>query len=360
VICARSKLLATVSGGAMASVLLDEDAVLEALESAGADGVVPAVLTSPASTVVSGDAGQIAALVATWEAQGVTARVIDVDVASHSPAVDPVLPRLAEALAEVPAASWKVPFYSTVTADPRQPGIVDGGYWVRNQRAAVRFRHAVDAALADGHRVFVECTAHPLAVRPILDTARAANITDLVAVGTLRQDADDHDAFLGHLGRLHCAGLPVDWAAHYGDGELVPAPTIAWDRRRHGGDETPYRLVPPNLVGAGQHPLLGGHVHDPDRPGRHLWQTPISPARVPWLADHRVSGVPVMPGTGFVEMMLAAAAEALATPTVAARDVRVLAPLVLDPEPTVTTHLTVTAEGTTVEIRTHDADRLLR
>ncbi len=38
------------------------------------------------------------------------------------------------------------------------------------------------------------------------------------------------------------------------------------------------------------------------------------PNVVPWLADHKVHGQPVMPGTGFGEIALAAASEALGLP----------------------------------------------
>ncbi|MET9418698.1 type I polyketide synthase [Streptomyces klenkii] len=351
VICRRSALLATISGGAMASVLLGADEVRAAIERAGADGVSLAVLTSPTSTVVSGDATQIAALVRTWKANGIAARMIDVDVASHSSQVDPILADLTTALADLPPVVPGGGFFSTVSADPLSPGPLDSGYWARNQRGTVRFQAAVSAALAAGHRLFIECTAHPLAVRPILETAQANDITDAVAVGTLRQDADDTDASLSHLAAVHCAGYDrIDWGTHYGDGRLADLPTTAWRRTRHGGDDVPYRLVAPHLVGAGQHPLLGGHVHDPDTPERHLWQTPISPHRLPWLGDHQVAGVPVLPGTGFAEMALAAGAQVFGTDRIALEGLRAQAPLVLDPEPTVTTRLTVQGQQAQAEV----------
>ncbi|MFC9932196.1 SDR family NAD(P)-dependent oxidoreductase [Streptomyces sp. NPDC127190] len=357
VICRRSALLATISGGAMASVMLGAAQAQAAIDEAGADGVTLGVLTSPGITVVSGDAVQIAALVERWEADGVVAKLIEVDVASHSPQVDPILARLRMKLADVPRAHPQIPFYSTVSPDPLDPGLLDGAYWVRNQRETVRFHTAVSAALAAGHRLFIECTAHPLAVRPILDTARADAAPDTVAVGSLRQGTDDQDALLTHLGTLHVAGYDgIDFASHYGGGDLADVPVTDWHRTRHGGDEPVYRLVAPALPGAAQHPLLGGHVHDPDVPGRHLWQTPVGPRLLPWLADHAVADVPVLPGTGVVEMMLAAAACVFGTGHVAAWDVSVLTPLVLDPEPQVTTRLVRDGDTVRIEIVTVGED----
>ncbi|MFE4944680.1 type I polyketide synthase [Streptomyces sp. NPDC056641] len=338
VICRRSALLATISGGAMASVMLGAAEVQAAITTAGAEGVALGVLTSPRSTVVSGDAAQIAGLVRAWEAAGIPARMIDVDVASHSPQVDPILAELRTVLRDLPATEPGRGFFSTVSENPSVPGPLDATYWANNQRGTVRFQASVSAALAAGHRLFIECTAHPLAVRPVLDTARADGVTDAVAVGTLRQGTDDMDAFLTHLAAVHCAGYDgTRFATRYDQGELVELPTTAWHRTRHGGDERPYQLVAPQLPAAGQHPLLGGHVHDPEDPERHLWQSPIGPERLPWLADHKVAGVPVLPGTGAVEMMLGAARQAFGTDAVAVRDVNVVSPLVLEPEPVVTT-----------------------
>ncbi|MCI3928092.1 SDR family NAD(P)-dependent oxidoreductase [Streptomyces sp. AN091965] len=354
VICRRSALLATISGGAMASVMLGADRTRQAIEDARADGVSLAVLTAPDTTVISGDAAQVTALVEAWTAAGTVARMIKVDVASHSPQVDPILDRLHQVLADVPAAHPDGEFFSTVSEDPRRPGPLDAGYWVRNQRGTVRFHTAVTAALEAGHRLFIECTAHPLAVRPVVDAARAAGIHDAVAVGTLCQGTEDREAFLTHLATLHCSGFDgIDFASRYRHGALADVPVTAWHRTRHGGDRQPYALVAPLLPAASQHPLLGGHTEDPDQPGRHLWQTPLSPLRLPWLGDHQVADVPVLPGTGFAEMLLAAASETYGTDRVCVSGLSIEAPLVLAPEPRVTTRLVRRGACADSDVLTH-------
>ncbi|MFC1403071.1 MULTISPECIES: type I polyketide synthase [Streptacidiphilus] len=347
VICRRATLLARIAHGAMASVMLSADETRAAIEAAGADGVALGVLTAPRTTVVSGDAQQVRALVEAWTAAGTAARMVDVDVASHSPQVEPVVAELHQVLSGLPDnRPGKIAFYSTVSANPRDPGPLNAAYWVHNQRDTVRFQRAVEAALADGHRLFVECTAHPLASRPITETAALAGIEDVVAVGSLRRGADDAESFLTHLATAHCAGFDgIDLSSRYGAGQLADVPVTSWNRTRHGGTAEPYTLVAPHLPAARQHPLLGGHVQDPDDPGRHLWQTPISPARLPWLTDHRVAGVPVLPGTGFAEMLLAAGAQALGTDTVTLEGMRAQSPLVLEPEPVVHTRLQLQEDG---------------
>jgi phthiocerol/phenolphthiocerol synthesis type-I polyketide synthase D len=91
---------------------------------------------------------------------------------------------------------------------------------------------------------------------------------------------------------------------------------------------------------ASAHPLLGTHVELPS--GReHVWQADVGTDLLPWLADHKVHGRPVMPGTGFAEIALAAASEALGLPAQSVTvGVEVEQMLPLDASTQLTTQLT--------------------
>ncbi|MGK5544300.1 type I polyketide synthase [Streptomyces sp. URMC 127] len=343
VICRRARLLRDATGGLMASVTCDAQTVAADLAAAGADRVNIAVFTSPSSVVVAGDRDQVEDLVCRWQERGEGTGLVRVDYASHSPHMEKLVAPITDALTDLDPQQPHVRFYTTVDEDPRARIRLDGPYWAANLRAPVRFEQAVAAALSDGHRLFVECTSHPLAVRAVQDTARAVGIDDVIAVGTLRRDTDDELAFAEGVGAAHCAGAAVDWAARY-QGKLVDVPTATW-HRVHQRFDPPYELIAPQLVGATQHALLGGHVHDPEHPGRHLWQTPLGPKRLPWLEDHQVAGAPVMAGAGLCEMMLAAAATVFGTDHVAVTGLRLLAPLLLEPEPVVSVRAETGIEG---------------
>lgn len=121
VICRRSGLLSDIAGsGSMLSVGLDADAVRAELADSAADTVSVAVLSAPDSTVVAGRTTEVSRLAAAWEARKIPVFPIAVDVASHCPLVDPVLPALRSALAGLAPRRPKVPFYSTVV-DPGRP-----------------------------------------------------------------------------------------------------------------------------------------------------------------------------------------------------------------------------------------------
>lgn len=144
VICRRSALMTRIAGaGAMASVELPAQQVLSELMARGVNDAVVAVVASPQSTVIGGATQTVRDLVAAWEQRDVLAREVAVDVASHSPQVDPILDELAEALAEISPLQPEIPYYSATSFDPREEPYCDAYYWVDNLRHTVRFAAAV-------------------------------------------------------------------------------------------------------------------------------------------------------------------------------------------------------------------------
>ncbi|WP_308405162.1 type I polyketide synthase [Streptomyces sp. B93] len=321
VICRRSALLERVAGrGAMASVGLGRQAVQAALAEAGADGVSVAVLASPGTTVVSGDADQVADLVARWEEGGVAAVPIAVDVASHSAHVDPLLGELRQSLAGLAPRAPQVPFYSTVSEDPRNSPLLDAAYWCDNLRRPVRFHTAVAAAAADRHELYTEISPHPVVGRSLADSL-AETVPDAVVLPTLRRGQDEVATFRTQLAALHCHGGTVDWTPVCGEGVLADVPTLTYDRTRHwavgppadaaGQQETAgARQAASSSPGEGA-ALPGLRTEVPGDPVRHCWHATAPVRHLPWLDDHRVHGAPVLPGAGFCAVLHTAALGAL-------------------------------------------------
>ncbi|WP_262702314.1 MULTISPECIES: type I polyketide synthase [Streptomyces] len=305
VICRRSALLTRVAGnGAMATVGLGADEVQAELDGGGAEAVTVAVMAAPGSTVVAGDTAQIERLVAGWQARSVPAAPIAVDVASHSPQVDPLLADLRTALADLEPRRPEVPFYTTVLDDPHTPPAFDADYWCANLRHPVRFSAAVAAAAADRHLVYVEISPHPVITHPVL-AGLAGLVEDPVVLPTLRREADEPTTFRTHLAALHCAGVPVDWSVLYADAALADVPPITFDRTRHWADAPP--PAPSDAVPAGA--LPGAHLEVPGEPVRHFWRARTGTAALPWLDDHRVHDAPVLPGAASYALALTAACE---------------------------------------------------
>ncbi|MGW3962244.1 beta-ketoacyl synthase N-terminal-like domain-containing protein [Amycolatopsis sp. NPDC005003] len=296
VVALRSQAIAAqLSGrGGMASVQLGHDEVAARL--APWEGRVEiAAVNGLSSVVIAGDAE---ALTEAVEALG--GRRVAVDYASHTRHVEDIRDTLAETLAGIEAQAPVVPFFSTVTGDWVQDGVLDGGYWYRNLRNQVGFGSAVEALIEQGHGVFVEVSAHPVLVQPISELADA--------VGTLRRDDGGLRRLLTSMAELFVRGIEVDWAA------LVPParvdlPTYAFDHQ-HFWLSPPAAADAPALGLAGaDHPLLGAMVPLPQSGGL-VFTSRLSLRTHPWLADHTIGGVVLFPGTGLVELAVRAGDEA--------------------------------------------------
>ncbi|MEV0331105.1 type I polyketide synthase, partial [Micromonospora echinospora] len=150
----RSRALAVLRGtGAMASVDLSAEAVAERLPAFPGVGV--AAVNGPSTVVVSGPPQPVADLVEACQADGVRARLIPVDYASHSPAVQEVAEQLRTDLADIAPQSGQVRLVSTLTGEWVVPETMGADYWYENLRQTVLFDPAVRVAVAAGHTTFV-------------------------------------------------------------------------------------------------------------------------------------------------------------------------------------------------------------
>ena len=305
VICQRSQLAKLTSGlGRMAVVGLTLEEARRACQEAGND-VSVAVSMSPSTTVISGAAAALESLVQRLEAEEVICRWINVDYASHSPLVEPLVPPMLEALNGVQGSQPSLPIYSTVTGDRGDALRFDASYWARNMREPVLFSTALQRLLEDGYELFVEVSPHPLLLSAIgqwlLELDREGT-----TVPSLHKD-EGRAAMLTSLGALHNVGLPVNWKALYPHGgNHVRLPSYPWQHERFWldfSDGTAAR-------GNGKGHLLGQHLQSATATGAHFWEINLSTQLFRYLNDHRVQGAVVFPAAAYVEMALAAASQA--------------------------------------------------
>ncbi|ROP35684.1 type I polyketide synthase [Saccharothrix texasensis] len=292
--------------GGMMSVLLPVEQVREHLT----PGASVAAVNGPASVVLSGDPAALDAAGEALTAGGARVRRVAVDYASHSSHVEALRERLAEVLAGIAPRTGSVPFYSTVTAEPVDTATLDADYWYANLRETVDFIGATRALVADGHTVFVECSPHPVLTAAVQDTADAGGV-EVAAVGSLRRDDGGPRRLLLSLAEAWTRGAPVDWAGLLADAapRTVDLPTYAFQRRRFWLDATaPAGDVSSAGLGSAEHPLLGAVVTVADA-DEVLLSGRLSLSSHAWLADHALSGTPLLPGTAFVELALRAGDE---------------------------------------------------
>ncbi|MFF4716519.1 SDR family NAD(P)-dependent oxidoreductase [Streptomyces eurythermus] len=243
VVALRSQVIGRVLAGAggMASVALPAGVVEERL-SGWSDRLGVAAVNGPGITVVSGDADAVGEFVEACEQDGVRARRIAVDYASHSAQVEAIEAELAALLAPVVAREPEIPFYSTV--EPGQRVRTGAGYWYRNLRSRVRFAETVEVLLADGFGVFIEASAHPVLTIGIQELAdQTSTGRDVVVTGTLRKGEGGLHRLWTSMAEAFVQGVPVDWKAAYTAHGLttrrVDLPTYPFQRRHYWLDTTP-------------------------------------------------------------------------------------------------------------------------
>ncbi|KUJ66292.1 hypothetical protein ACZ90_38465 [Streptomyces albus subsp. albus] len=308
VVALRSRVLRALAGrGGMVSMVASVADAAERIAPWG-DRLSIAAVNGPTTVAVSGEPEALDALVSTATVDGVRAVRLPVDYASHSAQVADVETELLEALAGIRPRAARVPFYSALTGERLDTTALDAGYWYRNLRHTVEFERAVRAAADAGHALFIEVSPHPVLTMPVQDTLRETGGT---AFGTLRRDDGGRGRFHSALAEAYVQGAPVVWPVPSGRGRPVELPTYAFQRQRYwlSAPHTPAgeRAVAELGLGAAGHPLLGAAVELADGQGL-VATTRLSQAAHPWLADHVVGGVVLLPGTAFVELALAAGA----------------------------------------------------
>ncbi|MFB8001407.1 SDR family NAD(P)-dependent oxidoreductase [Nocardia sp. NPDC056000] len=317
----RARLQARTAGsGGMLAVGISAEQASELL---GWDTRVDiAAVNSPSSCTLSGDVDRLDEIAESLTAQGIFAKRLQVEVPYHSHLMDPILDELRTALAGLTPRPPVIPLYSTVTGERVATDRWDAEYWCANVRAAVRFADATRAIIADGGRVFIEVGPHPVLganIREILLNTGDKGVT----VATLHRKQSDGLSMRALTAGLYAAGaLDID--------ALFPAPTAHLDLPRYPWQRVRLRSDLPVFAQQrygtpGLYTMLG----DPDLETERRWTLELAASALPWLDDHVVDGVRILPGAAYLDAALSAAAVESDQGIPAVEEVRFIAPLVI-------------------------------
>ncbi|MGK5632655.1 type I polyketide synthase, partial [Streptomyces sp. URMC 123] len=218
--------------GAMIACRGDADAVRAA--AAPYASVAIAAVNAPDHLVLSGSRPEIEAIGDVLRERSVTVRRLAVSHAFHSKLMAGAAAPLREAARSVTAARPTVPWVFDATGEPVERVDADG--WVEHMLGTVRFADGVRALRRLGCDTFVEVGPHPT----LLGMARAVVAAEdgggeVLRLPSLHRGRDGWETLLTSLGRLHCAGGAVDWAA-LDEGRpraVVPLPFTVFERQSY-------------------------------------------------------------------------------------------------------------------------------
>ncbi|MFJ5035904.1 SDR family NAD(P)-dependent oxidoreductase [Streptomyces sp. NPDC088560] len=310
IVAVRSRLIArTLAGrGGMLAVAVGEERAARDLRERGDDVVEIATVNGPHSVTLAGPPAALREAAAFYDRLQVRTRTLPVDYASHTRQVEDLREELVDALRGVTPTSADIAFHST--ADGRQLAgtELDAEYWFRNLRGRVGFADAVRELGAQGFRTFLEISSHPVLTASVQDTLEADRVSGFVTGGSLRRGEGGRLRMLRSAAELFVRGVPVDWKAVLpGRASSVELPTTAFQRERFWlapGAGGPGAVTAVGLEPAA-HPLLGAAIEDPSTGGLVLTGR-ISRSSHPWIEDHAVHGVVLLPGTALLELAVQA------------------------------------------------------
>ena len=270
VIAARSQLMAQLTDkGAVALVELGASAVEALIDPY--PGVAVTVYSSPRQTVVAGPADEVDAVIEVARERNIFARRVNMEVASHHAMMDPILPELKDALADLVPGFPVVRVISTVE-NAGEAAQFDADHWVANLRNPVRFGDAISTAGAT-NCTFIEISPHPILTKAITDTLEDPDSGNKHhhSLGTLARDTNDTVAFHTSLNATFTARPPV--GTH--PPEPHPAlPVTPWRHTRHWLDFTPVRTGfgtrRGRALAAGDSPVPIDWLYEPNWPIRPL------------------------------------------------------------------------------------------
>jgi polyketide synthase 12 len=234
-VAARGRLMHSLPrSGAMASLNVSADEIDGMLSSF--PGIDVAGYNGPLSTVVSGDATAIDALISHFEQQGSKTRRLTVSHAFHSHHMDAMLEEFGQIAAAIQYQAARIPIISNISGEFAANGeLSTPDYWVRHVRQAVRFHDGVRCLERQGIDLCLELGPHG-----VLTSMAGACLSErgqerIPLVPVLRKDKPEVETLISALGALHCHGFAVDWRSFFMPlgARTVELPTYAFERKRH-------------------------------------------------------------------------------------------------------------------------------
>ena len=301
----RAKLYGRVMGqGAM--LLVNKSYKEAELELDELRDVCVAIDTSPSSFVLSGAVDAIARAAEWFQKQGTQTFKVKTDIAFHSPTLSPLVKPLFDALeGTINPEHPTVTMYSTSLPDPRGTQLRNLLYWANNMVSTVRLTSAVQAALDDGYRLFLEVSSHPIISHSVTETVLDRGIEDYALVSTVLRNKPVRRSILHSIAQLHTKGMAIDWKSQFPGPWASNVPNTTWVHK------PVWRSIQTGAQSRGlthdtdKHTLLGQRIHVAGT-DTTLYTTELDSDSKPFPGSHPLHGTEIVPAAGLLNTFLQA------------------------------------------------------
>ena len=277
-----------------------------------------AAVNSPADVTLSGDADAIEEATTTLTDRGIPTKRLHVNTAYHSRhmlACSKSYKKSLEGFDAVPASIQNETRWLSSVSPGVQVTSLNAEYWAKNMCRPVMFKDAVTAAINKTGMpdLILEIGPRPVLETVVRRTVAALSESKLIYKGLLNRNTSATESLSGTLGLIwsHFGREAVDFAAleRKLSGGQVPSllkdlPTYQWEHDKEYWSHNRYMrkklqsTTPPcELIGSEVH-LSGNH--------EMKWRHFLNPKQSPWIMDHKIQGLVVLPAAAYVTMLVAA------------------------------------------------------
>lgn len=296
----RSQQQAKAKGiGRMLAVGISLEAAKNLVNEAG--GMVSiAAINGSTNITLAGDTGTLVGIAEKLTQKNAFNKFLDVEVAYHSPTMDPLMEPLRQSLVNIDPKLPSTPIYSTVTGR-RVEGVAYGAdYWPENIRKPVEFVKAIHSIIADGYTHFIEVGPHPVLATSIKECIQESG-KECRNFFTLRRKAEEESLLDALFIDFYAQGGLVQWEKRISHGKTISLPNYPWQRELHW-------LENPRAAQDRINPIVNPILGTQEAPGTLAYRNDFDHCVVQYLRDHVVMGLPILPGAGCVEAMFELAA----------------------------------------------------
>ncbi len=318
-VSARGKLMQDIlENGAMLAVFCDQEKIDFVLNKN-----INIAAYNGSHIVLSGLQDDINHIAKKLESSKIKTQLLNVTHAFHSPLTQPVIKEFTKVAETITYSLPQVPIISNLTGELANETVSTPAYWIDHILKPVQFAKSIKY-LDRQVNIFLE-----VGTKQTL-TAMAQSISDnKLFLHSLNPKHDDWLQILEALSQLYIAGVDINWSQvskNY-NGKKISLPTYPFQRQRCWFD-----IPKPDIIRQYKnntlqttHPLLGKPLSSPLK--QTIFQSHLQSNSITWLQDHCLANKPVLPGTAYLEMIIASGVFQFKTKRLTIKDVAIDSPL---------------------------------
>lgn len=226
---------------------------------------------------------------------------LDLDYSFHSSSMDVIQNEVLTSLDHLEPKDGSIAFYSTVTGHKVKGNALSANYWWDNIRKTVLFKSAVNDIIKQGINCLVEIGPQPILksyLKSALDEAEVTGKTFHVCTKT----DNTGNSVLRACAEIMIAGAKIDWDVYFPhQAQHITLSNYSWQKERHWHEYSSESTQ--SLERYPEHPLLGYRLIQQ----QWTWEQDLSTTKLAFLKDHVIGNSVVFPGSGYIELALAAA-----------------------------------------------------